>query len=117
MEMTMADKPKPIERQNELTPVQRLAEIDKQRAELAATIKEAALKKANDAVAELIALGYHFELAERTVASGAKKRFPSDATCSVCNFKTTPAHDKRTHKKHPEAFTDEELKARNLVRI
>lgn len=118
MEVSMADKAVKLQ-PDELTPVQRLAQIDKERAELAASIKEAALKKANDAVTELIALGYHFELAERIVATGTKKGFPADTNCKVCGFRTTKPHDARAHKSQPVAapFNDEELKSRNLVRV
>jgi hypothetical protein len=118
MEVTMADKIVKLSDKLDETPMQKLARIDAERAELFASLKSDALQKANDAVAELNALGFHYHLSEEAPkTNGTKRGFPSDADCPVCKFKTTPPHDGRAHKSHTEAFTEEELKQRGYVKV
>jgi hypothetical protein len=114
----MAEKIKPAEKVDDLTPVQRLAKLDAERKELFDGLKSDALQKANEAVTELNALGFHYLLCEEgTKTNGSTKGTPSDAACPICTFKTKPPHDKRSHKKSPGPFTDEELAKRGLVRV
>jgi len=112
----MADKIKPtIE---DLTPAQQIEKHKSQIAEIAATIKEEALRKANEAIAELKAIDLNYVFCEEGVKP-SKKGEQSDAACPICLYKTTPVHDRRSHKKQAikAPFTDEELKARGLVRV
>src|ERR1700733_2360841 len=115
MESQMADKidKLPIK---DLTPVQKLARLDAERAEILASAKADALQKANEAVGELNALGFHYLLCEEGEKPTSKKGAPSDAACSICSFKTIPPHDKRSHKTHPGPFNDEDLTLRKMVK-
>lgn len=118
MEVTMADKIVKLSEKLDETPVQKLARLDAERAEILATAKADALQKANDAVIELNALGFHYHLSEEAPkANAAKRGFPSDADCPVCKFKTVPPHDGRAHKSHTAFFDDDELAKRNLVKV
>jgi hypothetical protein len=121
----MAEKIKPVEKVDDLTPVQKLAKIDAERAKLDAERKEAlsvakqeALQRANEALDQLNALGFNFVLSEEETPD-PPKREPIDGPCGYCGFKTMPLHDKRRHRgsdlKRP--FTAEELKDRGLVRV
>jgi hypothetical protein len=114
----MPEKLKAAEKVEDLTPIQRIAKLDIERAEIVATAKADALQKANEAVEELNALGFKYELTERTAAETVttKKGQPADADCPVCKFKTDPPHDKRSHRLHPGAFSEDDLRERNLVR-
>ena len=49
----MVDKIKPAEKLDDLTPAQQMEKLKAQVAEIEATIKEDALRKANEAIAEL----------------------------------------------------------------
>jgi hypothetical protein len=118
MEMTMVEKIRPIEKVEDLTPVQRLAKLDAERAEILASAKADALKKANEAVAELNLLGFHYLLCEEGEKPSSKKG-EQTGPCPVCKFMTDPPHGGRTHKSQTEkkAFTDEELKQKGLVKV
>src|ERR1700691_5839886 len=102
MEAEMAEKLKPVDKVDDLTPIQRIAKLDAERAEIVATAKADALQKANEAVAELNALGFKYELSERNATETVpiKKGRPADADCPICKFKTDPPHDKRSHRLH-----------------
>jgi hypothetical protein len=114
----MADKIKAVEKIDDLTPVQKLARLDAERAEILASAKADALQKANEAVDELNALGFHYLLCEEG-EKPSKKGEPSDAACPICLYKTTPVHDRRSHKKQAikAPFTDEELKQKGLIKV
>ena len=102
-------------------PVQRIKEIDKERASLLQTAKKAALDAANVAIATLNSLGFSYRLIERDKMPDGRKRRKvrgrrrkiKDAPCPICKFKTKPPHDARKHRgqKRKRAFTAEELKA------
>ena len=100
MEGRMADKVEKLPiREEKLTAVQRLAKLDAERAEILATAKGDALQKANEAVEELNALGFHYLLYEEgEKPNGMTKGVPADAPCVLCGFKTSPPHDKRSHR-------------------
>jgi hypothetical protein len=120
MEVQLADKIKPVEKVDDLSPVQKLARLDQERAEILASAKADALQKANEAVGELNALGFHYLLCEEgDTPKTSKKGEPSDAACPICLYKTTPVHDRRSHKKQAikAPFTDEELKQKGLVKV
>jgi hypothetical protein len=109
------------------TVLEKLQALDAQRAQLLAGAKKEAIDKAEKAVAELNALGFHFTLVEgastarapRTAASEAPKRQARDVPCPICKFKTTPHHDGRMHRsqKTKKPFTVEELNAKGLTKV
>jgi hypothetical protein len=118
MEATMVEKATKLNEKPDETPVQKLARLDAERAEILASAKSDALQKANDAVTELNALGFQYHLSEEAQKAAMTKGKPV-GPCSICNVTTNPTHDARSHKKQEpkRAFTDEELKARNLVKV
>ena len=115
----MAEKIKPTEKVDDLTPVQRLAKLDAERAEILASAKADALQKANEAVDELNALGFHYLLCEEGEKPNGSKKGEQTGPCPVCKFMTNPPHGGRTHKSQTvkTPFTEEELKARGLTRV
>src|ERR1700722_4007656 len=119
MEMTMPDKIKAVEKVDDLTPVQKLARLDQERAEILASAKADALQKANEAVGELNALGFHYLLCEEGEKPTGSKKGEQTGPCPVCKFMTNPPHGGRTHKSQPEKrpFTEEELAKRSLIRV
>lgn len=113
----MADKVVKLQ-PDELTPLQRRAQLIKEQAELDATIKEAALRKANEAIEELKSIELDYELVEKS-AVVTTSRAEASGPCPICKFETSPHHDGRNHPRKGDKlpFTDEELKQRNLVRV
>jgi len=104
--------------------LEQLKKLDEQRAKLLDGAKAEALKKAEEAVAELMELGFSYRLVEgdgpapkkRGSRAGAGTVDP-DKPCSVCNFVTVPNHDARKHRAQGEskkAFTAKELEAFGL---
>jgi hypothetical protein len=102
------------------THVDRIKELDKERAKLLDTAKKEALGRAQQAVADLSALGFGYRLVDGTTkaarASGPSRkgtRTIRDAPCPICEFKTRPAHDARKHRfsqgKKKRPFTAQEL--------
>ena len=82
-------------------------------------------KRSSRAIEELNALGFNYQLTKgaqkakgKTAKEGAK--ITKDAPCPICEFKTSPPHDGRTHRnqgKKKNPFTPDELKARGLSRL
>jgi hypothetical protein len=110
--------------------LEKLKALDAQRAQLLEGAKKEALENAENAVAELNELGFHYTLVEgastalparapRKTASQAPKRQARDVPCPVCHFKTTPHHDGRMHRsqKPKKPFTIEELMERHLAKV
>ena len=104
-----------------------LKALDEQRSNLLESAKNAALEKANEAIEELNGLGFHYRLAEgpalarvlRAKTEGeTPNRKPKDADCPICNFRTKPPHDRRSHRsqERKKPFTARELEERGLVR-
>ena len=86
--------------------------------------KEEALKKATDAITDLIALGLDYQLTNGTAKpakTGTAKVLGTakDVPCPVCEFLTIPPHNGRAHKnqKKKTPFSAAELKERGLVRV
>jgi hypothetical protein len=105
-----------------------LKALDEQRAKLMESAKSAALEKANEAIEELNALGFNYRLAEGPVLARVLRaktegetpnRKPKDADCPICNFRTNPPHDRRSHRnqERKKPFTAKELEERGLVRV
>lgn len=116
MEVGMVDK---IEKTGEkLSPVMMLAKLDAERSKILESAKADALEKANEAVSELNALGFHYQLTEEVPKANGTKRGEPSGECSICKFATVKPHDPRSHKSQTvkAPFTDEELKQRGLVR-
>ena len=119
MEITMADKIVKTSEKVDETPVQKLARLDAERAEILASAKADALQKATDAVSELNALGFQYRLTEEAEKKLTVNHAPSDKPCTICGFKTEPFHDARSHPRIGEKkpFTAEELTTRKLVKV
>ena len=111
--------------------LEKLKDLDAQRAQLLEGAKKEALDNAKKAVAELNELGFHYILTEgasvststqrapRKAASQAPKRQARDVPCPICHFKTTPHHDGRMHRsqKSKKPFTVEELMEKGLTKV
>jgi len=102
--------------------LEELKALDKQRSKLLEGAKAEALEKAQKAVEELNALGFHYSLSEGT-AKGKRatgiKRAMKDEACPICKFKTEPLHDGRAHRSQEKkkSFTAAELKERRLAKV
>jgi single-stranded DNA-specific DHH superfamily exonuclease len=110
--------------EKKMTVLEQIKKLDEQRSKLLESAKAEALKKAEEAVAELNEIGFTYRLVEGDGASPKKKGSRAGAgtvdpakPCSVCNFLTTPNHDARKHRSQGEskkAFTAKELEAFGL---
>ena len=101
-------------------PSPQIKKLDEERTKLLESAKADALARAEEAINELTALGFDYELAEPARETARKGLVPDHhpkGTCPICEYATKPPHDKRSHrsqtKKKP--FTDAELAERNLV--
>lgn len=111
--------------------LEQLKALDAQRAELLADAKQEALDKAEEAVADLNSLGFNYRLVEGTSTTreprkvaprqsqDTPKRQLQDKPCSICEFKTTPLHDARSHRsQNPKRpFTVEQLMEKGLSKV
>ena len=101
--------------------VQRIKQLDQERAQLLATARKEALAKAQGAISDLNALGFEYHLVEKgngVVRKSTRQR--RDNPCPVCNFKTSPPHDGRQHRgqgKRKRPFSAAELKEFRLERV
>jgi hypothetical protein len=97
----------------EKDPIVRIRELDAERTKLLDDAKKEALARAQQAIADLNALGFAYKLAQGSVArKRIVGRIPSDNPCRICGFRTKPPHDARRHRfsearKRP--FTAKEL--------
>jgi len=118
-DFTLAEKP---------TTLQQLKKLDEERTKLLEGAKADALARAEEAINELTALGFDYELAEparetarntRTVRKGLAPDHHPKGTCPICEYATKPPHDKRSHKSQQKKrpFTADELHQRSLVRV
>jgi len=103
-------------------PIQRLKQLDHERAQLISSAKKEALEKATAAVGELNALGFDYRLVDgvRMAPRVARRaRQTKDAPCPVCKFKTSPPHDARKHRgqgKRKKPFTSAEMHELGLAK-
>jgi hypothetical protein len=108
------------------TALQQIKKLDEERAKLLESAKADALARAEEAINELTALGFDYELAEparetarktRTARKGLVPDHHPKGTCPICEYATKPPHDKRSHRAQTrkKPFTDAELAERNLV--
>ena len=104
----------------EKSAIERIKELDEERARLFEQAQEEALKKAAEAVADLKALGLNYQLTSG-VKSGAADHPATgkDVPCPICKFHTAPPHDARTHRnqKKKAPFSAAELKEKGLVKV
>jgi hypothetical protein len=106
----------------EKSAIQRIKELDEERARIFDQAKQEALDKAEQAVAQLNALGLSYHLVN---GSDGKTKRPKAtrsvkaATCPICEFQTNPPHDGRSHRsqKKKSAFTAAELKDKGLTKV
>ena len=105
--------------------LERLKELDIEREKLMSEAKNEALAAATAAVEELNALGFTYRLVEggransTAPSSRTGTRTVKDEACPICNFKTSPPHDRRSHRTQEpkQPFTDAELKAKRLTKV
>jgi hypothetical protein len=108
------------------TALQQIKKLDEERTKLLESAKADALARAEEAINELTALGFDYEIVERVRAAARKTRTARKAsspdhhpkgTCPICEYATKPPHDKRSHRsqRRKKPFTDAELAERNLV--
>jgi hypothetical protein len=111
-------------RMAEKSAIQRIKDLDAERASIFDHAKEEVLEKAKAAVAELNALGLSYTLSnsagkQAKAGPGKGKRTITAAACPICEFQTTPPHDGRTHRsqKKKSPFSAAELKEKGLVKV
>src|SRR6202011_13995 len=101
---------------------------DEERAKLLESAKTDALARAEEAISELTALGFDYEIVEPARGTARKTKTARKAsapdhhpkgTCPICEYATKPPHDKRSHKSQQKKrpFTSDELDQRSLVRV
>jgi hypothetical protein len=108
----------------EKSAIQRIKDLDSERASIFDQAKEEALEKAKAAVAELNALGLNYTLsngagkAAKTGPAKGQRTIKAEA-CPICEFQTSPPHDGRTHRsqKKKGPFSAAELKEKGLVKV
>ena len=119
MELMMAEK---------LTTLQQIEKLDEERAKLLENAKADALARAEEAVNELTALGFDYELVEPARETARKTRTARKVlapdhrpkgTCPICAYATKPPHDRRSHKSQQKKrpFSADELDQRSLARV
>jgi hypothetical protein len=108
----------------EKSAIQRIKDLDAERASIFEHAKAEALEKVKAAVAELNDLGFHYTLtngaAKQAKAKSAQgKGAIKAAACPICEFQTAPPHDGRTHRnqKKKSPFSAAELKEKALVKV
>jgi hypothetical protein len=102
--------------------IQRIKELDEERARIFDQAKQEALEMAGQAAAQLNALGLNYRLvngAEGKAKQPKASRSIAAAVCPICEFQTDPPHDGRTHRsqKKKSAFTAAELKDKSLAKV
>jgi hypothetical protein len=106
----------------EKSAIQRIKDLDAERASIFDRAKEEALERAKAAVAELNGLGFNYTLtngAGKQAKAGPGKGAIKAAACPICEFQTAPPHDGRTHRnqKKKGPFSAAELKEKGLVKV
>ena len=113
----------------ERSAVQRIKELDEERAQVFDQAKEEALEKAKEAVAALNLLGLEYRLlngvqeARTTKAPGkataANRGTVKAAACPICGFETDPPHDGRAHRGQTKkkAFNIAELNDKGFSKV
>ena len=101
--------------------LEQIKQLDEKRAKLLEEATAEAKKRAEEAIADLNALGYNYRLAQNggktTGKTGITRKRDPNAPCSICKFVTDPGHDGRMHRsqgKSKKPFTAEELRELGL---
>lgn len=115
-------------REPQLKALERVRQIDRERAELIAEMKAEALDRVDAAIRQLAELGFDYRLDEagkdtqpvlNPSGRTGRRRVNTERPCPICEFRTEPPHDARSHRgqvdKRP--FTDDELEANHLARV
>ncbi|MGI9570251.1 MAG: hypothetical protein ACR2PH_11055 [Desulfobulbia bacterium] len=123
-----------------LSALDQIKKLDLQKAALMETVRKEALSEVQELIKTLNSLGNNFELVEkgtkpstvnqakplkkktsvrkstRRKGSRVGTRKPADIACPICLFKTTPPHDRRSHRSQSskKAFSQKELLTRGL---
>src|SRR5262249_24061877 len=107
--------------------VQRIERLDAERTKLLDTAKREALDRTNQAVADLVALGFSYSIINGARRGRPRKavtkttRAKSGAPCPICEFATSPSHDARKHRfsqgKRKRPFTSKELSEIGLKKL
>lgn len=108
------------------------AALAEKKARLRESAKTEAMKKVEEAIADLNALGFNYRITDvssRVTRSPSKSKGPgtgkgamaADKVCPICEFRTEPPHDARRHRHQPEGqkkpFNAEELAQLGLKRV
>jgi hypothetical protein len=104
----------------DLSPLERIRKLDDERERIFSEAKSEALAKAHEAIAELNALGFSYDLLDAAAPKRKPKRHAKGGPCAVCEFETTPPHDRRKHRsqgEHKAPFTADELADLGLARV
>jgi len=126
------------------SPIEQIQELDAQREQILSEAKTNALKRAEEAISELNALGFHYYIgkteknvrpamkrpkqlpgverrgrAKQAALDKSARHKPQDKPCPICEYRTDPPHDRRSHRtqKRKRAFTDKELEAAGMMRL
>jgi len=108
-----------------LSTLQQLKKLDEERAKLLESAKNDALTRAEEAINELVALGFDYEIVEPARGAARKMRTARKAsapdhhpkgTCPICEYATNPPHDKRSHRAQTrkKPFAGAELSERGM---
>jgi len=108
-----------------LSAILQIKKLREEEAKLVEAAKAEALAKTREGIEELNILGFNYQLVGPGQVKGPRKTGTHKAidhspkgTCPICQYATTPPHDKRSHraqtKKKP--FTDAELEQRSMER-
>ena len=126
--MAEATKTQPKPEVKKMTVLEQLKKLDEQRAKLIEDAKGMAMKKVQEGIDELTALGLEYKLTAIDDVASAKKRSAREGAgqidptkpCSVCNFLTTPNHDARKHRAqgdNKKPFTAKDLEQFGLKKV
>lgn len=105
-----------------ISALQRIKEIDIERAKLHEAAKAQLLEEISKLLSELSQIGENYVLAKAGEVKKPKviTRKMKGGPCSICQFETSPPHDGRQHRhqgSNPRKFTDKELKEREWVKV
>lgn len=103
------------------TILQQIQELDRQKEALLSGAKDEALKKVEDALSELNALGFNYVVTEKGGARARTvTRVSKGGPCPICEFETEPAHDGRRHRSqgtNKRPFNAGELKELGISKV
>jgi hypothetical protein len=116
--------PRKIETMEKMGILDRVRQLDAERATIIGEARAEALRQAGAAIDTLNSLGFPYKLVEGSTS--AKKeaktksaRTPKAGPCPICEFQTDPPHDGRAHRgqKKKAPFTKAELEDWSMVKV